>query len=1263
MNASRSPLASSRALLATALLTATAGLPLQARAVDYVVPDFPLQTGAGNVPPNIMYVLDDSGSMSFEYMQNSDLADVCRRQTNGSCFGSAAGNYVTLNAPVGNTLTYVPSTDYLPWVDQNGDAMTLGRSFNSAYGDFHLASGTRIDLADPDSCGSFTRNGSNREVCGGTQTFLVPKDPTNTTLAYLRDTINYWRYQIRTVDGVTRIVRSELVNGGGNGSVPAAPTYTINNDRGTLDANTSITYSIRLDDGWLQAATFWNGTWPNEGNVRLRIYAPTRDPYGNGQLICDSNTNNGLNEACAVYGQGSGLYRFTLTAANDGVNVRNVRLSVQSGGNGCRTAPAGTFSWGNCTYANPTGRSTAQELANYATWFSYHRTRMKVAKGGSTRAFSALGDGVRVGFRTIHNRNTYDIPVGDANGGVFSGTPRATWFSRIVGAAGSGGTPLRAALQGVGEYYSDVASTGPYGPGTGEGQLACRQNFTILTTDGFWNGAYDNFAGDQDSVQGDAIFNPRDNTTEVRYTPADPFRDGPAAGNNYSNALSDIAMYYWKNDLRTDLDNLVPTTGANPAFWQHMVTFGVSIGLKGTLDQQSVAEVMRDGRPRRNGVAVAWPNPTDSENAERIDDLLHAAVNGHGEFIAATDAARFAEQLAGLLGQIQSRLAAGSNVAVNSTSFQSDTRAYQALYQTGQWTGDLVARDVTAAGGIATAEAWRTSTAIENTYADADTANDYHNRTILTWSGSGAATFPTPGQLATFERTDIVSPVSAADNAAWLKGSRANERSNGGTLRNRTGLLGDIVNSSPFYLRDNESIFIGSNDGMLHAINALTGAVRYSYVPAGVNFSDATRPRMADLSNPGYTHGFFVDGPVAVSSERVQPGINYLVGTLGRGGRGAYALNVTGTDGLSAGDVLWDHTADTDADMGFVYGLPVIVKANNGLPVALVPNGVNSTNGSAVLYVYNVATGAELARIDTGAAGANGLSSPRAVDLNGDSKVDYVFAGDLQGNLWKFDLSSTNPADWEVALSGQPLFTAVDGGGSRQPITGGVAVARERVNAPLHISFGTGRLMEVADMTDTSTQSVYTIIDTGTAVSDRSELTERGILETGADANGRALRAFEAYAALPTGSRGWVLDLGVPTPGERVVSGTRINGRALFFSSVIPQAGDDCESSGRGYLNAIDVFTGTSPSGSGTGGSSSFFDLDGDGSGDNDTVGSGLVGSIDLGVGMPTESSQIDNLVIVCGSGGVCADTGLAPPPGGAGAPRRLSWRELFNEE
>src|SRR5690606_37217094 len=129
------------------------------------------------------------------------------------------------------------------------------------------------------------------------------------------------------------------------------------------------------------------------------------------------------------------------------------------------------------------------------------------------------------------------------------------------------------------------------------------------------------------------------------------------------NTLADVAMKYWKTDLRPDLDNIVPTGTQNPAFWQHMVTFGISIGLRGTLAQGSVAQALQDGRPRRNGTAVNWPDPTDNENAERIDDLLHAAVNGHGEFIAATSAGQFRDSLTSVLGQIQARLASGSNVA------------------------------------------------------------------------------------------------------------------------------------------------------------------------------------------------------------------------------------------------------------------------------------------------------------------------------------------------------------------------------------------------------------------------------------------------------------------------------------------------------------------------------------------------------------------------------------------------------------------------
>ncbi|ODS63528.1 MAG: hypothetical protein ABS41_05630 [Arenimonas sp. SCN 70-307] len=719
-------------------------------------------------------------------------------------------------------------------------------------------------------------------------------------------------------------------------------------------------------------------------------------------------------------------------------------------------------------------------------------------------------------------------------------------------------------------------------------------------------------------------------------------------------------MKYWKTDLRPDQDNIIPTSADNPAFWQHMVTFGISIGLKGTLDQTSVSQVLRDGRPRRGGTNVDWPDPTDAENAERIDDLLHAAVNGRGDFIAATSADRFREAITSVLGLIQARLASGSNVATNSSTFQSDTRMYQATYRSGIWTGDLVARDVTAVGGISSNEAWRVSSRIAATYADAQTANDYHNRTVLTWNGTAGAAFPTGTQSGLLARNSGAAVVTGADNAMYIRGRQTQELSAGGVLRNRSSVLGDIINSSPVYTRDTEMIYVGANDGMLHAIDALTGNVRFSYVPAGINWS-----KLNSISDPAYTHGFFVDGPVALSTFRLQAGTNYLVGTLGRGGKGAFGLNVSTPTNFVAGNVLWDHTAANDNDMGYVLGLPLIVKGNNDVILAIVPNGIDSTSGRAVLYIYNMLTGAQIAKITASTGTGNGLSSPRAADINADGKVDYVYAGDLQGNLWKFDLTSSNPNEWGVSFSGSPLIVATDSGGNRQPITGGLALARDTGYSRVWVNFGTGKLISFSDLSSTSMQSWYGVIDEGAAITNgRSDLVVRQIAQVGTLADGRTVRAFEAYSALPAGKRGWVVDLGNPTPGERIVSGPRINGRAAFVSSVIPSEGNGCEAGGAGFLNAIDVFTGTSPSNPSGNGSSSFFDLDGSGDGGNDTIGAnGLpIGSIDPGVGMPTESAQIDNLIIVCGSNGQCTTVPGSPQTGDIEA-QRLQWREIIRED
>lgn len=1266
MNRNRNHPVRKPALTATLAFVATLlALPVSS-ALAQSFPDFPLQTGAGDVEPNILFILDDSGSMAFEDMPNPDVTTICRRS--GSSCASSGSHNITDQTYVGNTIYFNPAIDYDPWILSSGSPMTGGTSMTAVYGSFNFAGSGHggesdmIDLTDPGSCEVYDRNGSNRTVCGGPQIFHVPKDPTRTDTSYLQNSTNYYRYEIHYFNGNPYVVRSELVNGGGQGVVlgTVSDTYTRNNIDDNSGTN-ALNHYFDLPAGASLTATTSGGT----GSVRLRLYNPS------GSTVCDRNTS-GTGKTCSATNMAAGEWRVRLSGSNfDNVNLTvDYSYTVRAG---CGSTSG--WNWGNCTLVTQVAGQSVDELVeNYATWFSYHRTRMKVAKSGASAAFARLGNNVRVGFRTIWNRNTFDIPVNDGNEGVFEGTSRETWFSRLFGARGRDGTPLRAALYDAGEYFRDSSSSGPYGPAAGADQLACRQNFAILTTDGYWNGSIGSRSiGDQDGTSGASIYNPKDETTAVRYTRVHPYRD-TNSGTNYSNTLADVAMKYWKTDLRPDLDNIVPTGTQNPAFWQHMVTFGISIGLKGTLDQGSVAQVLQDGRPRRNGTAVNWPDPTDNENAERIDDLLHAAVNGHGEFIAATSADQFRDSLTSVLGQIQARLASGSNVATNSTTFQSDTRAFQATYTSGSWTGELTAYSVTRAGGIANTPDWRVTERIAATYADNQSGNDFHNRVVRTWDTSGAgggATFPTTAQAEALARPTGAAAVTGANNAAYIKGNRSLEMSNpNGVLRNRSTVLGDIINSSPFYIRDTETIYVGANDGMLHGIDALTGDVLFSYVPAGLNFT-----KLASISDPAYTHGFFVDGPVTVSSYRVQSGKNYLVGTLGRGGKGAFGLDVSDVRANNANarftnnHVLWDHTATVDDDMGYVLGLPLIVRGNSDDILAIVPNGIDSTNGSATLFVYDVTDGDLLAKIVADNSGGNGMSSPRAADLDGDGKVDYVYAGDLKGNVWKFDFTSNNPAQWGVDpdVDG-PLFTATGPTGAAQPITGGIALAREPGTNKIWLTFGTGKLISISDMSSTAIQSWYGIIDDDVAIGPRStSLAAREIAIVGTSDEGMPVRAFEEFSELPDDAMGWYLDFDQPTPGERVVSGARVSGRAAFVSSVIPFEGDGCETSGGGYLNAIDMFTGTSAEASEGGGSSSFFDIDGSGSGDDDTVSDGNgntlpIGSIDLGVGMPTESSQIEDLVVVCGSDGTCEEVPAAPGSGSMGSPRRTSWREIFGD-
>jgi len=507
--------------------------------------------------------------------------------------------------------------------------------------------------------------------------------------------------------------------------------------------------------------------------------------------------------------------------------------------------------WIDMTPSGNTSALQQAELQNFANWYQYHRTRNKMAKAGASEAFGRLGKNYRVGYDTIWNRTgslsgngsapAYPIPYA-TNGGLFEGANREAFYSRLQGTVASGNTPLHGALQRAALYYR---TEDPWKDSNG-GQLTCRQNYAILTTDGYWNdGAGYAPVGNADSP-----------------TNKDVDGNPPQYPDSYVDTLADVAYEYWRKDLRSTMVDNVLTSAADPAHWQHMVTFGVSIGLQGTLNPNNPPPSPWNVDPTTGG-----------ESAKRIDDLWHASLNGRGKFVVASDSDKFASALADALATIDSRSASGSNIASSSTKTDTTTLTFVAGFTSGAWTGDLIASPFNAAlSGVSTQPKWilsKTFPGVVDTgsaYADANA--NFAARPVLTMKGGTATLFDTAmtGASDFGVRAGMVDAVTAADNIAYLKGDQSKEQGQtNGTLRKRAWPIGDIVDSSPAYVEDTGTVYVGANDGMLHGIDTDTGEVLFSYVPRGIDFA-----AMASLSATSYEHRYFVDGQIEVISQANQ---------------------------------------------------------------------------------------------------------------------------------------------------------------------------------------------------------------------------------------------------------------------------------------------------------------------------------------------------------------------------------------------------------
>lgn len=852
----------------------------------------------------------------------------------------------------------------------------------------------------------------------------------------------------------------------------------------------------------------------------------------------------------------------------------------------CKNAPV-------CTYD--------EEIQNFANWYTYYRSRILAARAGVGRAFASQGEAIRVGFATIN-------ASGSVIRGVtpFSGTDRTAFFDELYGRdIPAKGTPLRTSLKEVGEYFSRSDNNGPWSARAGSTlpHLTCRQSYNILMTDGYWNGDSPS-VGDQD-------------------------QDG------IKNTLADVAYKYWRTDLRSDLANKVPTSTADPANWQHLVNFTVGLGVNGSLNPA-------------NGIPGSWPNPNDSDEF-KIDDLWHAAANSKGSFFSAADPDTFAEALSSTLAQIAARNSSASSVTANATRLDSNTHIYQARYNSGDWSGQLVSIPLNSDGSLGNI-AWDAATQIPEPSA----------RSIFTRQGGAGIAF-TWEALNNTNRTllNIAGDNLGESRVAYLRGERGGEQRNGGVFRNRSDLLGDIINSDPVYVgkrdygyssatgltqTERESyqaflsstaiarrppmLYVGANDGMLHGFRVADGVEQLAYIPASL------LGELPQLTRPDYNHRYYVDGTPRVGDAYLgSRWKTLLLGSTGAGGKAVFAIDVTAPNNFTADKMLWEFT---HSEMGIALAAPTLVrvKADNKW-VALVANGHNSNSQTARLFVLDLATGAVIKEIDTQVGSAsepNGLSSPLPVDEDGDRVVDYVYAGDLQGNLWKFDLSDNNSAQWGIAFKAgnkpKPLFQACDGACStstRQPITmRPLAIRHPR--GGIMVLMGTGSYFTNDDKslpTNPRLEAVYGIWDTGSEVS-RSQLLQQSITHEFV-ANGTTIkfnvRVVSSRDVNYTSQKGWYLVLKSPGlskgVGERAVSEMLYRHKRLIFNTLIPSA-DACDFGGRSWLMELDPVSGARLT-------YSVFDVNGDGAvNDDDYVGIKDEAGNDIKV--PVSGKQFDEL-------------------------------------
>ncbi len=1235
----------------------------------------PLETSSDTlVKPNIFFILDDSGSMSWDYLPDwatsSTLSSYttadsgCPARSTGSCSSSGKAAMLIKNSRV-NGVYYDPAITYKPPINYSGTSYTSMTSANTS-------AWTKVPS---DGFGIQSTSTSNLSSSQVFYTFVAGEYCTSPNL------------------------RTCASQSSASTTYPY-PAYL----RWCTTASLATCQASRIDSAPVGGGSTY--LYPRYPGAVTSSYATVP-----GSTITTTISSS------------------TTTYAYPGTSAR------------ASTRTDCTTNTTTCTYA--------EEMTNYANWWAYYRTRMQMMKTAASLSLIDLSTSYRLGYMSINNNTSSDfLDIADIT--TTSSGQKYKFYAKLFAAQPNSSTPLRTALSTAGRYFAGKLSAINSVSASDPMQYACQRNYTILSTDGYWNENATPYKIDGSTAIGDQ------DASESR-----PYLDGTAT----ANTLADVAEYYYATDIRSasnsnatnkstgnDVSSNSYTNGQ-----QRMYTFTLGLGASGYMlyDSNYASATSGDYYDVAKGTATSattlasgvciwqssgncnWPTPI-SNTQTAIDDLWHAAVNGRGTYYSATNPTELKNGLTNFINSVSAVTSSSASATVSNPNLSASTSnyVYTTTFCSAKWFGELTRYAIDAAtSNTSSTPDWAESGAGTDCTSSSSTLSTTALLDKLTWSSrniytydpsnatstlipfawaslttsmqndfkvaalsglsqmcsSGSTCLPTAAQV---DSTTAGTSTGAGgiNFVNYLRGDRSNEgTANTKYYRPRTHVLGDIVNSQAVYVQKpsfsytdsgysayktaNASrtamVYVGANDGMLHAFNGDTGAEVWAYIPSML------LPKLSPLADKNYAsnHVNLVDGSTTKADVYYNSAWHtIIVGGLGQGGRGYYALDVTTP---SSPKVLWEFTYDTsvsssyirDEDLGYSYGTPIVTKLSDGTWAVLVSSGYNNVSpgsGHGIVWALNAATGAIIKKMDNGmgsqstgntVTGCSAVPCPSGlakisgwINSSTNNTVTHVYGGDLYGNLWRYNISALTASGGTATI--QLLATLNDSSGTRQPVT--TTPELGYVSSSRMIYVGTGKYLGVTDVSNTQTQTIYAIKDplTGTSTSTaiyanpRSNACSTSIASSCfvkqilTDSGGvRSATSSVSYALNLNTMNGWFEDL--PESGERVNTDAVLVRGTLTYTSNIPTTSSACATGGSSYLNYVSYATGLTVAGA--------------------TEAGILLSSTALGSGVSVlTTSSGATKGIVTKSDGTRSGPINIPTSSSSSGTRRLSWRELI---